>query len=774
MAKPVAAVMTARRVSRAALLRGTALQAAVGLVVAAPAMAQPAPGARPQGGQVVAGAASIGTTANATNITQSSNRAAINWRSFDVGSSQSVNFQQPSSTAVTLNRVTGGDPSAIAGRINANGQVILTNPSGVTFYQGAQVNAQSVVVSAAGITNQNFMAGKMVFDQAANPNARIDNRGTITVKQAGLAALVAPSVANSGVINARMGQVVLAGASAHTLDMYGDGLVAIDVTKQVTQAPVGPDGKVVTALVTNTGTIRADGGVVQLTAKAADGVVQTLVRAGGTIRADSVGDRTGRIEIAGTGGSVLVEGRVAADGRAPGTAGGQVVVAGSDTTKIAAGAHVSANGKAGGGTVAVGTTLARAVGRGVAPAGTSARVVVAAGGRVSADAKAAGNGGRVTVLSTQHTAVDGAISARGGKAGGDGGTIELSGETGFTLTGTATTAAPHGALGTIVLDPRDLTITDTPNGTANADPGATTYTTPSSGTDAYVTPSQFSGLFGDLDLQASRDLTVASSLSYAGGNLTLEAGRNLTVNPGVTLALTSTQQNALTLSAGAPGSATPFPGGVLSIQGTISAYDVVLKQSGTGGVVISGSVQTSAGPGAGGAGSGHGGRLRAQALLAPFRYDRISTASAGSISLTGANAITGLAVYGGGLRTIVRRHGDLQHRPQPCCRPQHDRFQQRHLGSLAAGHRSRRGCHNDPRQHATAERPSKPDGFRAGRLRDAPAVYERQGHHGDILRHRADGRARPDDEPACIHLRRHAATRRFHGHRWPDHAGPVG
>ena len=48
--------------------------------------------------------------------------------------------------------------------------------------------------------------------------------------------------------------------------------MAIDVTGQVVQAPNGA-----TALVTNTGVIRADGGTVQLTAQAADGVVQTLV-----------------------------------------------------------------------------------------------------------------------------------------------------------------------------------------------------------------------------------------------------------------------------------------------------------------------------------------------------------------------------------------------------------------------------------------------------------------------------------------------------------------
>ena len=109
------------------------------------------------------------------------------------------------------------------------------------------------------------------------------------MKQTGLAGLVAPRVQNDGVISAKLGHVVLGGAQTATLDLYGDGLLAIDVTKQVTQAPVDKDGKVVTALVTNTGTVRADGGTVLLTASAVDGVVQTLVTAGGNISAPSVG-----------------------------------------------------------------------------------------------------------------------------------------------------------------------------------------------------------------------------------------------------------------------------------------------------------------------------------------------------------------------------------------------------------------------------------------------------------------------------------------------------
>src|SRR4029077_9739478 len=149
---------------------------------------------------------------NNTRINQTTQRAAIDWKGFDVGSQQSVTFNQPSASAVALNRVTGPDPSQIAGRIDANGQIILVTQSGVNFYKGAQVNAAGVMVSAANISNKNFMAGVMKFDQPGDPNAKIDNQGTITIKQAGLAALVAPRVANSGTITATLGHVVLAGA----------------------------------------------------------------------------------------------------------------------------------------------------------------------------------------------------------------------------------------------------------------------------------------------------------------------------------------------------------------------------------------------------------------------------------------------------------------------------------------------------------------------------------------------------------------------------------
>ena len=164
------------------------------------------------------------TAPNTLTIDQTTPRAAIDWQSFNIAPNETTQFVQPSANAIALNRVQAGDPSVIAGRLTANGQLVLVNPSGVVFTRGSQVNVNSLVATTAGIGTANFMAGNMVFDQPGNPNARVVNNGTITVAQAGLAALVAPGVANNGVISAKLGRVVLGGAQTYTLDFYGDGL----------------------------------------------------------------------------------------------------------------------------------------------------------------------------------------------------------------------------------------------------------------------------------------------------------------------------------------------------------------------------------------------------------------------------------------------------------------------------------------------------------------------------------------------------------------------
>ena len=585
--------------SRSDLLRGTALQTATMFVLSLPAAAQLSPNARPVG-ETVRGdtTTTIARTETTTTIKQLSQRTAIDWRGFDVGSKQLVTFAQPSPNAVALNRVTGPDPSRIAGTIKANGQVVLVNQAGVTFFKGAQVNAQSFIVTTSNIPPANFMAGGMTFEQGSHPNARIVNRGEITVQQAGLAALVAPRVANTGIINAKLGHVVLAGAKSATLDLYGDGLLSLDVTNQITQAPMGRNGAKVEAFVTNSGIISADGGTVQLTAAAADGVLQNLVRAGGKITANTVGSQTGTVTVAGIGGSVSVTGVISAAGRAQDTMGGAVAVNATGNVVLANTARINASGRAGGGTVAIGTTLQRAArGPGTPAAMTAANVGVVKGARIKADATAIGNGGNVTVLSGGATLMSGSITAKGGQKGGDGGAVEISGDR-LGLDGFVDVLAPVGRRGVILLDPTDLDIIAAVAG--NIDTGFVGNTLPFTAPDGSPLPSTVSaskiqnlGSFGNVVIQATGTIGVQTAVTVAGlnpgtsGSLSIQAGGNLTVRSGASIQVSGN----LLLEAGAtfPGN-TPASGAKLLINDTVSSNGNLQLKAGAGGIMLNGNV----------------------------------------------------------------------------------------------------------------------------------------------------------------------------------------
>ena len=573
------------RHGRAGLLRTTALQAVALFALACPGVAQVAPNARPQGGQVVGGAASINQSNPAlTAVRQGTQRAAIDWRSFDVGSKQTVTFTAPRPSDVTLNRVTSPEPSQIAGHIVANDQLVIVNQSGVVFSRGSEVNAAGLVVSAAGIQTSRFMAGSMNFDQSPHPGARIENDGHISVAGHGLAALVAPQVANAGTIEAPLGHVVLAGAAADTVDLYGDGMLSISVTKQVTQATLG--GKTVDVLVTNTGAVRADGGTVELTARAVDGLVTNLVSSSGKVSADTVGARTGLVLVRGMGGAVIVTGRVSAAGRAAGETGGQIEVNATRAVTVAGGASLDASGRAGGGTIAVGTTLARARGGPkITPALTAASTTVAAGARLSADATERGAGGHVTVLSGVSTDYEGSIAARGGPGGGDGGMAEVSGATNYVMTGAVDLTAAHGARGSLLLDPTNLSIVSGAAGTGTLDgdsglngAGHTlAAATPDPKAGSTVTASQLAalGATSDLTLQASIDLTVSAPVSVA-HSLTLQAGHDLIVN-----AIVTSTGGSLTLAA-----ASSDPTGALRINDALNASTGMTLTAGSGGVAL--------------------------------------------------------------------------------------------------------------------------------------------------------------------------------------------
>ena len=118
--------------------------------------------------EVVAGNAVISTAPGAVmNINQSSNKAVINWDSFNVDSNATVNFNTPGANATTLNRVVGASRSMIDGAVRSNGQVVFVNPNGVTFGKGAQMlgmNVDGAVFKSLIVNNSGTITANSVIN----------------------------------------------------------------------------------------------------------------------------------------------------------------------------------------------------------------------------------------------------------------------------------------------------------------------------------------------------------------------------------------------------------------------------------------------------------------------------------------------------------------------------------------------------------------------------------------------------------------------------------
>ena len=289
--------------------------------------------ANPQGGKVVGGNATITTPSAAqTVIQQNSDKAIINWDQFNIDFGEHTKFIQPSAGSVTLNRVVGNDPSKILGRLSANGKLVLVNPNGVFFGPDAKVDVAAMIATTNDITNDDFMAGRLNFTIPGKPGAQIINQGTMTIQEGGLVALVAPSVQNNGLIQARLGKVVLASANTFTLDLYGDDLILFEADCTITEQIQDAFGNTLDSSIGQNGIIEADGGYVLLTTDVAKNVVDNAINMTGIIKAQSVEEQSGTIILNAGEGKTYVSGQLDAsapdggDGGFIETSGAEVVI----------------------------------------------------------------------------------------------------------------------------------------------------------------------------------------------------------------------------------------------------------------------------------------------------------------------------------------------------------------------------------------------------------------------------------------------------------------
>jgi filamentous hemagglutinin family protein len=286
------------------LTRGKKKSSVRNLLAAAMSLAAVVAQANPTGGQVVAGTGQVGTSGNTTTVTQSSQNLSVNWQSFNIAAQETVNFVQPSASAVAVNRILGSSGTQILGHLNANGQVYLINPNGVLFGQGSQVNVGALVASTLDLNPDTPGSHSHTF--SGDSTGTVVNEGTITAANGGYVALLGNRVSNSGTIVARMGSAALGAGSAVTLTFSGDSLVSIQV-----------DRSTLNNMAANGGLIAADGGRVIMTAGARDALLASVVNNTGVVEARTVEDHAGAITLLGgmSGGQVNVGGTL--DASAP-------------------------------------------------------------------------------------------------------------------------------------------------------------------------------------------------------------------------------------------------------------------------------------------------------------------------------------------------------------------------------------------------------------------------------------------------------------------------
>ena len=228
----------------------------------------------PTGGVVSAGQASISQSGNTLNVNQTSQRAIVDWSSFNVGQNATVNFQQPNAQSATLNRVMDTQPSQILGRITAPGSVVLVNPQGVYFGKSSSVDVGGLVATTHTAAAQEFMDGQIKLSRNG-ATGRVDNEGELRAALGGYIAMLAPEVRNNGVIVANLGTVALAAGETFELKFDGSGALSRVLVTAAT----------INTLVENKNAIKAPGGLIILSAQAASRLQSGVVNNSGTLEA---------------------------------------------------------------------------------------------------------------------------------------------------------------------------------------------------------------------------------------------------------------------------------------------------------------------------------------------------------------------------------------------------------------------------------------------------------------------------------------------------------
>jgi len=396
-------------------------------------------------------------------LSRDSSNLFHSFEQFDLNAEQTANFVTNARIQNIVGSIRGGAASTIDGSIQVSGSnanLYLMNPAGILFGPNAKLNL-SGGITATTANRIDFAGEQLTANESANyselvgmPTAfqftqeragAVVNLGDLKVEAGQSISLIGGTVVNTGSLEAPDGTVTIAAVE-------GENLVRLSQEKQLLSLEVAA---VASSASSSVGAFSASISEL-LTGGELSGATALLIDVDGTVRLASTDTA-----ISEAGGSAIASGTVSTAGET----GGNINVLGDQVSLQAA--TIDASGTREGGLVRIGGDY-----QGNGSVVNANYTSVDSSSRIMADALAAGDGGRVILWSDDALDFYGSITARGGNSGGNGGFAELSGKKRLAASGSVDLSAPQGDIGTVLLDPENIVITD---GSAPTSTATTTY-----------------------------------------------------------------------------------------------------------------------------------------------------------------------------------------------------------------------------------------------------------------------------------------------------------
>ncbi len=443
----------------------------------------------------------------------------LKWDAFNILENEKVTFIQPNSNSCVLNRVLN-EPSKIFGTLKSNANVFLLNQNGIIFGKNAKIDVASFIASTLDIKDPSsyFENKQMLFEDGCGA---ITNLGKIEAFGSDIY-LISKNIDNQGELIAKNGSINLASANRLIIKPSDENKILIlsDV--------VNSDCQII-----NSGKIES----IDTNIISHGNPYTAAIKHSGMINATDVESKNSKIYLFAKDSKLMLDENATINAKN----GAEIYLLGKEV-HLNQSSSIEANSEndpckifIGGSFQGKDTNLP-----------SSDLTFVGKNVKINANGIGSSDGGKVIVWSNGITAFYGDISVRGGDICGNGGFVEISGKDSLIFDGLVNAKAIHGKVGTLLLDPSDITISTAANSGGSFSGGNPNIYTPG------VSPNVINNVTLGTNWGSANVIINTASADVETGNITFVGGTTITATAGSsnTLTLNADQTGASILTSG--------------------------------------------------------------------------------------------------------------------------------------------------------------------------------------------------------------------------------